>query len=172
MAYSLSHELEYMVDDYYGASDFGFEDSSDSPGSSSFDDSQDSDLDDDFEVSESKTDTSALEARNGKDIQGIPWERLNYTRDRYRETRLKRYKNYESLSRSRQDLEKEYKVVEKGNSFYDFQFNTRLVKSTIVHFQVLSHLLSRNSCVLFCSHVHCHPHLKFHKCVHDSTIRI
>nr|GMD57132.1 uncharacterized WD repeat-containing protein C2A9.03-like isoform X1 [Ipomoea batatas] len=142
MAYSLSHELEYMVDDYYGASDFDFEDSSDSPGSSSFDDSQDSDLDDDFEVSESKTDTSALEARNGKDIQGIPWERLNYTRDRYRETRLKRYKNYESLSRSRQELEKEYMVVEKGNSFYDFQFNTRLVKSTIVHFQLRNLLWS------------------------------
>lgn len=54
----------------------------------------------------SKLDTSAIEARNGKDIQGIPWERLNFTRDKYRETRLKQYKNYESLSRSREDLEK------------------------------------------------------------------
>lgn len=53
-----------------------------------------------------KTDTSALEARNGKDIQGIPWERLNFTRDEYREARLKQYKNYESLARPRQDLEK------------------------------------------------------------------
>lgn len=53
-----------------------------------------------------KTDTSALEARNGKDIQGIPWERLNFSRDKYRETRLKQYKNYENLSRSREDLEK------------------------------------------------------------------
>lgn len=53
-----------------------------------------------------KTDTSALEARNGKDIQGIPWERLNFTRDKYREARLKQYKNYESLAHSRQDLEK------------------------------------------------------------------
>lgn len=26
--------------------------------------------------------------------------------------------------------------MEKGKTFYDFQFNTRLVKSTIVHFQV------------------------------------
>lgn len=26
--------------------------------------------------------------------------------------------------------------MEKGQNFYDFQFNTRLVKSTIVHFQV------------------------------------
>lgn len=52
------------------------------------------------------TDTSALEARHGKDIQGIPWERFNFTRENYRETRLKQYKNYESLSRSREELKK------------------------------------------------------------------
>lgn len=56
--------------------------------------------------SKPKTDTSALEARNGKDIQGIPWERLNFTRDKYRETRLKQYKNYENLSLSREELDK------------------------------------------------------------------
>lgn len=56
--------------------------------------------------SNAKTDTSALEARNGKDIQGIPWEMLNYTRDEYRETRLKQYKNYESLTRSHEELDK------------------------------------------------------------------
>lgn len=56
--------------------------------------------------SNAKTDTSALEARNGKDIQGIPWEMLNYTRDEYRETRLKQYKNYESLPRSHEELDK------------------------------------------------------------------
>lgn len=33
-------------------------------------------------------------------------------------------------------LSQECKTVEKGHNFYDFQFNTRLVKSTIVHFQV------------------------------------
>ena len=43
--------------------------------------------------SKAKSDTSALEARNGKDIQGIPWERLNFTRDNYHETRLKQYRN-------------------------------------------------------------------------------
>lgn len=56
--------------------------------------------------SKAKTDTSATEARNGKDIQGIPWERMNYTRDKYRETRLRQYQNYENLSRSREELEK------------------------------------------------------------------
>lgn len=30
----------------------------------------------------------------------------------------------------------EHRQVEKGKNFYEFQFNTRLVTSTIVHFQV------------------------------------
>lgn len=47
-----------------------------------------------------------METRNGKDIQGIPWERLNFTREKYRESRLKQYKNYENLSLFREDLEK------------------------------------------------------------------
>ncbi|KAK6130647.1 hypothetical protein DH2020_035622 [Rehmannia glutinosa] len=131
-----NHELEYVVDDYYDVSDFEDDDVSPRSASSSIDDdSMNSDVEDDFELSKPKTDTSALEARNGKDIQGIPWERLNFTREKYRESRLKQYKNYENLPSSREDLEKDCKEVEKGHNFYDFQFNTRLVKSTIVHFQ-------------------------------------
>ncbi|KAL0363090.1 UNVERIFIED_CONTAM: hypothetical protein Scaly_1264200 [Sesamum calycinum] len=38
------------------------------------------------------TDTSAAEARKGKDIQGIPWERLSISRDKYRQTRLEQYR--------------------------------------------------------------------------------
>ncbi|KAK6116124.1 hypothetical protein DH2020_008393 [Rehmannia glutinosa] len=133
-----NHELEYVVDDYYDVSDFEDDDVSPRSASSSIDDdSVNSDVEDDFELSKPKTDTSALEARNGKDIQGIPWERLNFTREKYRESRLKQYKNYENLPSSREDLEKDCKEVEKGHNFYDFQFNTRLVKSTIVHFQML-----------------------------------
>ncbi|KAL5703954.1 hypothetical protein ACHQM5_022444 [Ranunculus cassubicifolius] len=96
----------------------------------------DSEFEDEWGMNQSKTDTCALEARNGKDIQGIPWERMNFTRDKYRERRLKHYKNYQSLLPSRGDIEKECKQVERGTTFYDFQFNTRLVKSTIVHFQL------------------------------------
>ncbi|XP_009591351.1 uncharacterized WD repeat-containing protein C2A9.03-like isoform X1 [Nicotiana tomentosiformis] len=143
MAHSQNQELEYMVDEYYDTTDFDDSTFADeSPRSTDVDDSLDSDFEDDFEVSKSKTDTSAVEARNGKDIQGIPWERLNFTRDKYREMRLKQYKNYENLPRSREDLEKECKEVGKGHSFYDFQFNTRLVKSTIVHFQLRNLLWS------------------------------
>ncbi|KHN09131.1 Putative WD repeat-containing protein C2A9.03 [Glycine soja] len=82
------------------------------------------------------TDTTCSEARNGKDIQGIPWERLNYSRDKYRETRLKQYKNYQNFSLSPHHLHKECFQVQKGETFYDFFFNTRLVKSTIIHFQL------------------------------------
>ncbi|XWS21531.1 hypothetical protein CRYUN_Cryun30bG0062200 [Craigia yunnanensis] len=131
--------LEYVVDDYYDVNDFEHDDPFAEPepqrDTAEFD-SVDSDFEDDFDSSKPKTDTSAVEARNGKDIQGIPWERLNFTRDKYRETRLRQYKNYENLSGSREDMEKECLQVEKGKAFYDFQLNTRLVKSTIVHFQL------------------------------------
>ncbi|KAK6160073.1 hypothetical protein DH2020_003454 [Rehmannia glutinosa] len=101
-----NHELQYVVDEYYDATDFADDNNSPRSGSSSMDeDSMDSDFEDDLELP--RTDTSVLEARNGKDIQGIPWERLNFTREKYRESRLKQYKNYESLSRSRQDLQKQ-----------------------------------------------------------------
>ncbi|KAL2232015.1 uncharacterized WD repeat-containing protein C2A9.03-like isoform X3 [Sesamum indicum] len=132
-----NHELEYVVDDYLDVTDFEDQDVSPGSGRGSVDDDElDSDFEDDFELSKPDSDTSAVEAKNGKDIQGIPWERLNFTREKYRETRLKLYKNYESLSQSRKDLDKKCKDVEKGHNFYHFQFNTRLVKSTIVHFQL------------------------------------
>lgn len=128
-----NNDLEYVVNDPF-EDDFFSEDEPQRNDDS--DDAMNSDFEDDFVSSKPKTDTSALEARNGKDIQGIPWERLNFTRDKYRETRLKQYKNYENLSRPRFELHKECLEVEKGKTFYDFEFNTRLVKSTIVHFQV------------------------------------
>ncbi|KAF2291525.1 hypothetical protein P3X46_028682 [Hevea brasiliensis] len=137
MAHFHNDDLEYVGDDYYDIVDF--EDNpllEPEPRRDADLDSIDSDFEDDPESSKPKTDTSALEARNGKDIQGIPWERLNFTRDNYRETRLKQYRNYENLSRSREELDKECLQVEKGKTFYDFQFNTRIVKSTIVHFQL------------------------------------
>ncbi|CAN1345346.1 Uncharacterized WD repeat-containing protein C2A9.03 [Linum perenne] len=132
MAEFHNNDLEYVDDDYYG-SDFEEETQI-----QKFDEleSLDSDFEDDFEFSKSKTDTTASEFRSGKDIQGIPWERLNYTRDKYRETRLKQYKNYENLSPSHEEINKECLQVEKEKTFYDFQLNTRIVKSTIVHFQL------------------------------------
>ncbi|XP_004500612.1 uncharacterized WD repeat-containing protein C2A9.03 isoform X2 [Cicer arietinum] len=131
-------DLEYVVDDYFDSSDFEDQQtfSDNVPQHISDSDSHHSDFEDNFDTTNATTDTTASEARNGKDIQGIPWDRLNYSRQEYRETRLKQYNNYENLSRSREELDKECLEVQKGKSFYDFQFNTRLVKSTIVHFQL------------------------------------
>ncbi|KAK8677911.1 hypothetical protein V6N13_143430 [Hibiscus sabdariffa] len=132
-------DLQYVVNDYYDVNNFDNDGAFVEPeplrATAEFD-SFDSDFEEDFESSMPKTDTSAEEARNGKDIQGIPWERLNFTRDKYRETRVRQYKNYENLSASREEMGKECLQVEKGKTFYDFQFNTRLVKSTVVHFQL------------------------------------
>lgn len=52
------------------------------------------------------TDTSSSQAREGKDIQGIPWDRLNISRGSYRLTRLEQYRNYENLPSSGEVAEK------------------------------------------------------------------
>ncbi|KAJ8539757.1 hypothetical protein K7X08_014009 [Anisodus acutangulus] len=91
---------------------------------------------DEFEEVTEGTDTSAAQARKGKDIQGIPWERLNITRKSYRLTRLEQYRNYENIPLSGEAVDKECKQVKKGGNYYDFFYNTRLVKPTILHFQL------------------------------------
>ncbi|KAJ1702462.1 hypothetical protein LUZ63_002241 [Rhynchospora breviuscula] len=91
---------------------------------------------DDGEQPDRMTDTTAVEARRGKDIQGIPWERLSITREKYRQTRLQQYKNYENVLNSGEESLKESKHIEKGAIYYDFHHNTRSVKSTILHFQL------------------------------------
>src|ERR1044072_3668385 len=102
----------------------------------------------------------AAEARKGKDIQGIPWDRLSISRDKYRQTRLEQYKNYENIPQSGEHSDKvkyllllvllhlcndfkeiihfinclqECKPTDKGGLYYDFWQNTRSVKSTILH---------------------------------------
>ncbi|OIT27268.1 PREDICTED: uncharacterized WD repeat-containing protein C2A9.03-like [Nicotiana attenuata] len=91
---------------------------------------------DDFELVTEGTDTSAAQSRKGKDIQGIPWDRLNITRQSYRLTRLEQYRNYENIPLSGEAVDKECKQVKKGGNYYEFFYNTRLVKPTILHFQL------------------------------------
>nr|KAJ0199860.1 hypothetical protein LSAT_V11C600320220 [Lactuca sativa] len=86
------------------------------------------------------TDTSSAQARRGKDIQGIPWERLNITRESYRQTRLEQYRNYENIPLSGDAVDKK----QKGGNYYEFFHNTRIVKPTILHFQ-LRNLVWANS---------------------------
>ncbi|CAN7010772.1 hypothetical protein IGI04_011837 [Brassica rapa subsp. trilocularis] len=96
----------------------------------------DSDVEE-FDYSNNKiADTSAEQARKGKDIQGIPWDRLSISREKYRQTRLEQYKNYENVPNSGESSEKVCKITQKGGQFYDFWRNSRSIKSTILHFQL------------------------------------
>ncbi|KAK3147074.1 hypothetical protein QOZ80_3BG0277740 [Eleusine coracana subsp. coracana] len=122
MAHDLRDDLELVAADYdYFDQDFGFDD--ESPPTAGL-------------QNEQMDDTSASDYKEGKDMQGMPWERLNYSRDQYRDMRLRQYKNYQSLTRSCSGLEQECEQVEMKDTFFDFQLNTRAVKSTIVHFQL------------------------------------
>ncbi|KAL4618334.1 hypothetical protein ACB092_06G002900 [Castanea dentata] len=80
--------------------------------------------------------TTAAQARSGKDIQGIPWDRLSITREKYRQTRLEQYRNYENIPHSGEGSQKDCKVTKKGSSYYEFRRNSRSVKPTILHFQL------------------------------------
>lgn len=94
------------------------------------------DVENEYELLTRVTDTSSAQARRGKDIQGIPWSRLHVTRENYRQTRLDQYKNYENVPSSGERIDKECKQMEKGAKYYEFRYNTRLVKPTILHFQL------------------------------------
>ncbi|XP_042486212.1 uncharacterized WD repeat-containing protein C2A9.03-like [Macadamia integrifolia] len=91
---------------------------------------------DDYDMLTKAIDISSAQARKGTDIQGIPWNRLNITREKYRQTRLEQYKNYENIPSSGEVIDKACKPMEKGGNYYEFQHNTRLVKPTILHFQL------------------------------------
>ncbi|XP_072973855.1 uncharacterized WD repeat-containing protein C2A9.03-like isoform X2 [Typha angustifolia] len=129
MANYLNDDLEYIAEDSVGTVQFDDDDGFE------MNDHQEERNVDEFGIKQNN-DTSALEYRNGKDMQGLPWKSLNYSREKYREMRLKQYRNYENLSMPHDGLEKECKQLQSRSTFYDFQFNTRLVKSTIVHFQL------------------------------------
>jgi hypothetical protein len=89
-------EDEYMADEY------DMDDLEDDM-NAAFDgrdiDASDSEVED-FDQLNKAADTSAAQARNGKDIQGIPWDSLTLTRKDYRKTRLEQYKNYENIPNS------------------------------------------------------------------------
>ncbi|RWW26587.1 hypothetical protein BHE74_00025063 [Ensete ventricosum] len=105
MAEYFNNDLDDIVEDYYDTGDFDYFDNE-----FVLDDQQahgnDSELENVDDLGTQKNDTSASEYRNGKDMQGIPWERLIFSRDEYRQMRLKMYMNYENTSIPRDGLEK------------------------------------------------------------------
>ncbi|CAA0818543.1 Transducin/WD40 repeat-like superfamily protein [Striga hermonthica] len=98
--------------------------------------SSDSDVDEIGSTDNETRDTTAAQAREGRDIQGIPWERLSTTRDKYRKSRITHYRNYENVPQSGQASEKECKATVKSGSYYEFRRNSRSVRPTIMHFQL------------------------------------
>ncbi|KVH99210.1 protein of unknown function DUF2415 [Cynara cardunculus var. scolymus] len=131
----MSHHQE---DDEYVADEYEMEDVDDNMDDEFHvrDIGSDSDVDEYDYMTNKLADTSAAQARRGKDIQGIPWERLSITREKYRQTRLEQYKNYENIPQSGEGSEKVCKVTNKTGLYYDFRRNSRSVKSTILHFQL------------------------------------
>ncbi|RLN09028.1 putative WD repeat-containing protein C2A9.03-like [Panicum miliaceum] len=126
---------EEMEDDYDYDMDDPVDDMVDEHQERGFRDS-DSDDDDYVRSNADIPDTSSADARKGKDMQGIVWERLAVTREKYRQTRLEQYKNYENVPNSGEEAMKDCKPTEKGGMYYEFRQNTRSVKSTILHFQL------------------------------------
>ncbi|XP_022855191.1 uncharacterized WD repeat-containing protein C2A9.03-like [Olea europaea var. sylvestris] len=96
----------------------------------------DSDADEYDYMNDRIHDTTAAQARRGKDIQGIRWDRLSITREKYRQTRIEQYKNYENIPLSGEGSEKQCKTTDKRGLYYEFRRNSRSVKSTILHFQL------------------------------------
>ena len=88
---------------------------------------------------ESHGDTTAAQAKAGRDIQGIPWDRLQFTRDQYRAKRVQEYKNYANLEFAPADLDGMCTRLETRpvqTPFFEFAHNTRSVRSNFVHFQL------------------------------------
>ncbi|XP_062108074.1 uncharacterized protein LOC133818958 isoform X2 [Humulus lupulus] len=127
MSYQQAYDFNYMADEGEMAN---FLDEMDEENHG-----QDENLDE-YDVLTKVTDTSSAQARKGKDIQGIHWDRLHITREKYRLTRLEQYRNYENIPLSGEAVDKECKQMEKGGNYYDFFYNTRMVKPTILHFQL------------------------------------
>nr|GFA23957.1 hypothetical protein [Tanacetum cinerariifolium] len=130
---------QYHDDDEFMADEYEMEDLDDTMEEELYgrDIGSDSDVDEhDYMLKKKFENTTAAQARRGKDIQGIPWERLSITREKYRQTRLEQYKNYENIAESGKGSEKVCKVTDKTGLYYDFRQNSRSVKSTIFHFQL------------------------------------
>ncbi|RHZ79609.1 hypothetical protein Glove_143g62 [Diversispora epigaea] len=95
---------------------------------------------------------TSKDAENGMDVQGITWDTLNVSRQRYRELRLMDYKNYENVQKSHDEIKKEIKPVRTNAQFYNFKYTTLSHKCSIVHFQLRNLLWSTGRNDIFYTH--------------------
>lgn len=91
--------------------------------------------DDDHTYEQGNGEVTAEMAANGVDVQGIPWDRLPFSREDYRATRMRETSRRESSDfiQNSSDLVNEPR---RGAMFYQFFRNTRKVRCSIVHFQL------------------------------------
>lgn len=104
---------------------------------------------------DSRRDTTALQlAKRRRDIQGIPWELTQYTREAYREVRDAQYHNYfnreEEVMAARPRLAEEATQTREAGPFYRFHRNWRGVRSSILHFQLRNLLAASSAHDLYC----------------------
>ncbi|CAL8160203.1 unnamed protein product [Prunus armeniaca] len=79
----MSHYAGYVEDEYEME---GVDDDNDDEFRGREMGGSDSDVDEYDYLNSKAPDTTAAQARKGKDIQGIPWDRLSITREKYRQT--------------------------------------------------------------------------------------
>ncbi|DBB18543.1 hypothetical protein WJX82_001381 [Trebouxia sp. C0006] len=120
------------------------------------------DIEDFSDLEQDLEETTAEDSRRGKDMQGIPWDRMQFSREHYRDTRLEDYRNYlnlkDEVDAHQEELVQECLSVQKGGKFFDFYRNSRSVKSTIVHFQLRNLLWATSKHDLYFMHDHCVKH--------------
>ncbi|KAL4459152.1 hypothetical protein ABPG75_014017 [Micractinium tetrahymenae] len=101
-------------------------------------------------------DTTAVQLAGGRDIQGIPWELTQYTREGYRAVRNREYRNYfnleEAVTAAQPCIDAEAAKVRDGARFFDFYRNWRQARSSIVHFQLRNLLWATTAHDLYLVH--------------------
>ncbi|GLC56000.1 hypothetical protein PLESTB_001053600 [Pleodorina starrii] len=132
------------------------------------------------EDEEEETDTTAEQfytAAQPKDIQGIPWERLQFNRSTYRETRLRQYRNYTNVLPDNNGGAYRAELAPlcaaprrcgtagggasgaaRGPPFFSFVRNSRAVQSNIVHFQLRNLVWATSPNDVFVVHDNCINH--------------
>ncbi|EFJ44213.1 hypothetical protein VOLCADRAFT_65194 [Volvox carteri f. nagariensis] len=114
-----------------------------------------------------------LTSQPHQDIQGIPWERLQFNRSTYRETRLRQYRNYTNVlpdnngGAYRAELAPlcaaprragTAATTARGPPFFTFVRNSRAVQSNIVHFQLRNLVWASSPNDVFVVHDNCVKH--------------
>ena len=73
---------------------------------------------------------------NGADIQGINWQTLPFSRQKYRERRVVNYRNFHNLAAPPETLKEELSQVKADAKLFRFRYAKVLERCPIAHFQL------------------------------------